>query len=69
MTVTKVKMKGSRKHWNWLLTLPALGLAFPAIYARSTPQLFGFPFFYWYQVAWVIVSSLLTAIVYFATEK
>jgi hypothetical protein len=28
------------------------------------PALFGFPFFYWYQLAWVPVSSLLIWLVY-----
>jgi len=47
-----------------LLLLPYLGLCFPQIYARSTPALWGFPFFYWYQFAWVIGASALLAIVY-----
>jgi hypothetical protein len=47
-----------------LLTLPYLGLCFPQVYARSTPALWGFPFFYWYQFAWVIATSALLAIVY-----
>jgi hypothetical protein len=28
------------------------------------PSLFGFPFFYWYQLAWVPVCSLLIWLVY-----
>jgi hypothetical protein len=44
--------------------LPYLGLCFPQIYARSTPALWGFPFFYWYQFAWVIAASILLAVVY-----
>jgi membrane protein implicated in regulation of membrane protease activity len=47
-----------------LLVLPYLGLCFPRVYARSTPALWGFPFFYWYQFAWVIATSALLAIVY-----
>ncbi len=47
-----------------LLILPYLGLCLPQIYARSTPALWGFPFFYWYQFAWVIIASALLAIVY-----
>lgn len=58
----------SRALWNWLLIVPAIGLAFPAVYSRSTPVLFGFPFFYWYQIAWILLSAVLTAIVYFVTE-
>ncbi len=58
---------GRRKrsnHWNWLLMLPALGLLFPSLYARTTPTLFGFPFFYWYQFAWVFLTAGITALVY-----
>ena len=29
----------------------------------------GIPFFYWFQLLWVIVSAVFTAIVYFATER
>jgi hypothetical protein len=47
-----------------LLVLPYLGLCFPALYARNTPALWGFPFFYWYQFAWVVISSLLMGLVY-----
>ena len=50
--------------WALLLLLPYLGLCFPQLYARSTPALWGFPFFYWYQFAWVILASLLMGIVY-----
>ncbi len=58
-----------RNAWNWLLVVPALALAFPAIYSRPTPELFGFPFFYWYQIAWILISALITGIVYFVTEN
>ncbi len=47
-----------------LLALPYAGLMFPGMYARATPVLFGFPFFYWYQFAWVVVTSLLLGVVY-----
>jgi hypothetical protein len=51
--------------WIWLLlALPYLGLCFPSLYARATPALFGFPFFYWYQFAWVVLTSVLLYIVY-----
>ena len=47
-----------------LLVLPYLALCFPQIYTRSAPALWGFPFFYWYQFLWVIVTSVLLGIVY-----
>lgn len=62
------KPNRKRAAWNWLLIVPAIALTFPALYSRSTPALFGFPFFYWYQIVWILLSAFLTAIVYFATE-
>jgi hypothetical protein len=53
-----------RSKWVLLLVLPYFGLCFPQLYARSTPALWGFPFFYWYQFAWVIATSALLGVVY-----
>jgi hypothetical protein len=53
-----------RTRWKLLLDLPYLGLCFPWLYARNDPSFLGFPFFYWYQFAWVILASALMALVY-----
>ena len=50
--------------WLYLLLLPHLGLLAPFLYAHSGPVLFGFPFFYWYQFAWVPLTSLIIGLVY-----
>jgi uncharacterized membrane protein len=47
-----------------LLAVPYLALCFPQIYARSTPTLLGFPFFYWYQFVWVVLTSVILGVVY-----
>jgi peptidoglycan/LPS O-acetylase OafA/YrhL len=60
----KAESRTRRSRWVLLLLLPYLGLCFPIVYAQSTPALWGFPFFYWYQFAWVILASALLAIVY-----
>jgi Protein of unknown function (DUF3311) len=63
---------GSKKRsvrWNWLLIVPAIGLLFPGIYSRPTPALFGFPFFYWYQFAWVFLTAAITGLVYFLANE
>jgi len=49
--------------------LPFFGTFFPWIYNTQDPKLFGIPFFYWYQMAWVPISVLLMVIVYRATTK
>ncbi|HEX3436614.1 MAG TPA: DUF3311 domain-containing protein, partial [Pseudacidobacterium sp.] len=58
-----------RAHWNWLLLIPALALMFPGTYARHSPELFGFPFFYWYQMGWILLTSVITGIVYLVTTR
>jgi uncharacterized membrane protein len=47
-----------------LLALPYVALCFPQMYARATPALLGFPFFYWYQLVWVVLTSALLYAVY-----
>ena len=58
-----------RSKWVLLLVLPYLGLCFPQLYARSPPALWGFPFFYWYQFAWVVLASALMGIVYYKLKS
>jgi hypothetical protein len=36
--------------------LPHIGLLWVPFYNFRDPPLFGFPFFYWYQLAWVLGS-------------
>jgi hypothetical protein len=55
---------------TWLmLSVPYLALCFPQIYARATPALFGFPFFYWYQFLWVILTSIILGVVYLRLKE
>nr|WP_279185569.1 DUF3311 domain-containing protein [Acetobacter syzygii] len=51
------------KYLNLLLLLPFLGLLWTPLYDRHDPVLLGFPFFYWYQFAWVPVTSVLIWVV------
>lgn len=52
-----------------LLILPFATTLLPAIYNRSEPALFGFPFFYWYQLAWVVITAGLLGIVVYLTRE
>jgi hypothetical protein len=63
------KKRETARGWYWLLVLPFFGTFFPWIYNTRSPELFGLPFFYWYQMAWVPISVLLTVIVYRATTR
>jgi hypothetical protein len=55
--------------WYLLLAIPFAALLYPPLYARHDPELFGFPFFYWYQLAWVPVTALLTLAVHHGTRQ
>jgi len=59
-----VPTEKTRTLWKLLLVLPFVGLCFPQFYARAEPELFGFPFFYWYQFMWVILTAALLGLVY-----
>ena len=61
--------KRSRRFWYWLLLLPLLATAFPALYANG-PPLFGLPFFYWYQMAWAVgVSAVIGFVLYVTSDR
>jgi hypothetical protein len=65
---------GPSRHKNWsawylLLLAPFVGVLWVPFYNSVEPSWAGIPFFYWYQFLWVIISSTITLIVYFATKK
>ena len=55
--------------WNWLLVVPVVVPLLTVLYNRETPRLFGFPAFYWLQLAWVLVGVASTTIVYQVTKR
>jgi Protein of unknown function (DUF3311) len=46
-----------------LLLLPFAALLWVPFYDLNEPTLFGFPFFYWYQLVWVPITALLIYLV------
>ncbi len=57
--------------WSWwylLFVIQFIAVLWPPFYNRAEPAFAGMPFFYWYQLLWVVISAALTAIVYFVTE-
>jgi hypothetical protein len=52
-----------RRGWYLLLILPFAGTLIPSLYNRAGPALFGLPFFYWYQLAWVPATAALLGLV------
>ena len=56
----------SRRWFLLLLIIPFIVMLWPPFYNYADPKLFDIPFFYWFQLLWVIITAILTAIVYFA---
>ena len=61
-----------RKHscwWYLFLLPPYCAMIWVSAYNKIEPEWAGIPFFYWYQLLWILIGSVLTMIVYFATRS
>jgi hypothetical protein len=66
-----IDAKKTRGGWSWwylLFVIQIVVALWTPLYNRVEPSLMGIPFFYWFQLLWVIVSAVFTAVVYFATS-
>ncbi len=61
--------RSDRSPWNWLLLVPVVIPLIPALYNADEPRLFGFPLFYWLQLAFIILGVGATTIVYQVGKK
>jgi hypothetical protein len=63
----------SRPHrlrwWYLLFLVQFVAVLWPPFYNRAAPSWFGIPFFYWYQLLWVVIGGLCTAVVYLGTRR
>ena len=62
--VSRTQRKGSK----WLLLLliiPFIALLYPPFYNSPDPAFIGIPFLYWYSLLWIILTAILTAVLYF----
>ncbi|MEU3556845.1 DUF3311 domain-containing protein [Streptomyces fragilis] len=46
------------------LLAPFVAMLWVGSYAKVEPTFIGIPFFYWYQMAWVLISTALTMVAY-----
>ncbi len=47
-----------------MLLLPFIALCWPPFYNFWDPEFAGIPFFYWFQLLWIIITAAITAVVY-----
>jgi hypothetical protein len=55
--------------WHLLLVVPFIATLWVPFYNSLEPRVFGIPYFYVYQFAWIGISVVLTVVVYFATKS
>ncbi|MEV0126147.1 DUF3311 domain-containing protein [Streptomyces sp. NPDC050703] len=46
------------------LVAPFVAMLWVSSYAKVDPTFIGIPFFYWYQMLWVVLSTALTMVAY-----
>ncbi|MZD10687.1 DUF3311 domain-containing protein [Streptomyces sp. SID5785] len=46
------------------LIAPFVAMLWVSSYAKVDPAFIGIPFFYWYQMLWVLISTALTMLAY-----
>lgn len=61
---TRAKKQGKFKPILLLLLLPFIALCWPPFYNFRAPELAGIPFFYWFQLLWIVITAVITAVVY-----
>jgi hypothetical protein len=57
-----------RSPWYWLLIIPVVVPLLVFLFNDNEPRLFGFPRFYWLQLAFIPLSVIVTVIVYRLTR-
>ncbi|GAA4228502.1 hypothetical protein GCM10023075_33930 [Streptosporangium album] len=69
MLTTPDRDRSDRSPWNWLLVLPIILPLLPFLFNADGPRIFGFPRFYWLQLAFIAVGVTCTTIVYQMTKR
>jgi hypothetical protein len=64
----KRKRKGFRPLYL-LLLLPYIAMMWVPSYNRIEPEIAGVPFFYWYQLAWIVLGAAVMLPLYFSEER
>jgi hypothetical protein len=47
-----------------LLILPIIAVLWVPFYNRTQPTLWSLPFYYWYQMLWILLGAVIIGLVY-----
>jgi hypothetical protein len=62
------RKRGFRLAWL-LLLIPYVAMMWVPSYNRIQPELAGIPFFYWYQLLWIVLGALILLPVWFGERE
>jgi Protein of unknown function (DUF3311) len=69
MAREKRKREGARRWHRLLFVIPYAAVLWVPFYNRIEPELGGIPFFYWYQLLWILLGAAIVGIVYAIDHK
>ncbi|MGA7457242.1 MAG: DUF3311 domain-containing protein [Methyloceanibacter sp.] len=70
MTRKQQKPSWLRRYWPRLLfVIPLIAMLWVPSYNRLEPTLGGVPFFYWYQLAWILLGAGIVLLVFALDRK
>jgi hypothetical protein len=52
-----------------LLAVPYAAVLWVPSYNRIEPEIAGIPFFYWYQLMWIVLGAAVLLPIYFSEER
>jgi hypothetical protein len=68
MVANNSKRKGFRPLYL-LLLIPYAAMMWVPSYNRIEPMIAGIPFFYWYQMLWIVLGAAVLLPIYFSEER
>jgi Protein of unknown function (DUF3311) len=65
----KMQQRQWRRYVPRLLLIPFAVVLWPPLYNRIEPEFLGVPFFYWFQLAWILVGAVCVWAVYVLEQR
>ncbi len=60
----ELPQRAPRSRLRWLLVAPFIAMLDVGSYNRIAPTLGGIPFFYWYQLLWILIAAAIIFLVH-----
>lgn len=64
-----IAKRSDHSPWNYLLLFPIVLPLLTFLYNRATPQLFGIPFFYWFQMLFSPLAVLVSVSAFYLARR